>query len=258
MSRSTGSSSGSQAAKMHGAAVFLLVADVLDELGIQFWLDQGTLLGAVRQGSLLPWDNDIDLGVWDEQVGHVMTELMHALETNGARVRDCVGHIHVCLASCDQALPVDIAKYVRTDGFAIKIFSRPRTSPKNNFMRFLWLVIRKICYLLSNRMMDIGNQSVRYNAYGANSGNIWSRGLYFVGRQMMICGGLGAQLFWQRVLVRVDVRFFEQLREVEFLGMQLLIPSEAEDYLALKYGSGWRIPVRDWVYWRDDGGIVRK
>lgn len=36
---------------------------LLDELGIRFYLMAGTLLGIIREGRLLPWDNDIDIGL---------------------------------------------------------------------------------------------------------------------------------------------------------------------------------------------------
>ncbi|GAH36594.1 unnamed protein product, partial [marine sediment metagenome] len=35
------------------------VKNVLDNYGIEFWLDTGTLLGAVREGKIIPWDSDI-------------------------------------------------------------------------------------------------------------------------------------------------------------------------------------------------------
>lgn len=39
-------------------------AKVLKELGLKFWLDTGTLLGAVRDGGFIEGDFDIDLGLF--------------------------------------------------------------------------------------------------------------------------------------------------------------------------------------------------
>ena len=36
---------------------------VCRELGITYFLDSGSVLGALRHGGFVPWDDDIDLGM---------------------------------------------------------------------------------------------------------------------------------------------------------------------------------------------------
>jgi hypothetical protein len=60
------------------AVVFAEAARILDAAGITWWLTCGTLLGAVREGRVLPWDGDIDLGVWPEDMPAVQTAFENA------------------------------------------------------------------------------------------------------------------------------------------------------------------------------------
>jgi phosphorylcholine metabolism protein LicD len=42
------------------------VTTFLESLGVEYWLEGGTLLGVIREDRLLPWDNDIDISISEE------------------------------------------------------------------------------------------------------------------------------------------------------------------------------------------------
>jgi len=44
------------------------VVSVLENNNFPYWLYAGTLLGAVRHGGMIPWDYDIDIGIFHEDV----------------------------------------------------------------------------------------------------------------------------------------------------------------------------------------------
>lgn len=41
------------------------VINIFDSLCIDYWIEYGTLLGAVREGGCIPWDSEFDLGIWN-------------------------------------------------------------------------------------------------------------------------------------------------------------------------------------------------
>lgn len=55
--------------RRHIIDLTITIGEALNEEGILWWADYGTLLGAARHGDIVPWDKDADLGVlyedWD-------------------------------------------------------------------------------------------------------------------------------------------------------------------------------------------------
>jgi len=46
-----------------GVMLLSRVVDIIEDVGIEYWLEGGTCLGAVRDGHFIPWDHDLDLGI---------------------------------------------------------------------------------------------------------------------------------------------------------------------------------------------------
>ena len=69
--------------------VLFEVADVLEQNQIAYWLDSGTLLGAVRFGFFIPWDDDIDIGIWEGDKERVLSVLKsHYADSNVYKLID--------------------------------------------------------------------------------------------------------------------------------------------------------------------------
>lgn len=58
-------------------AIFIThhLSSVAEKLGIDLFLDAGTLLGAVRHGEIMPWDDDIDLAMHSRDIDRFICEV---------------------------------------------------------------------------------------------------------------------------------------------------------------------------------------
>lgn len=109
----------------HRRAVQLKQLDILKEIDalcqrhhIDYWLDGGTILGAVRHGGFIPWDDDIDIAMRLEDLPHFVEVAKQELPE----------HLYIQTPDTDRNVRLPIFKVRDKDSFLVENaddFTRP-------------------------------------------------------------------------------------------------------------------------------------
>jgi len=206
------------------------IKDIFDKCGVDFWLEYGTLLGAVRDGELIPWDTDIDLGTWDKNFSKLRSlskefydkgyDTYFSFHTNFLVVKKerlsvdvvfwrlngdeaiaplCFLGDQFGLVLFNLILGLLSEGYTRKDkikGFLLKVF---HVLPQNLRLHFAIII------------QEIAKATRRFSG-----------------------------------VVVMPVKYFTQLSEIELGGIKFNVPADTEEYLFYCYGEGWEFPDKDW------------
>ena len=73
---------------------FVKAIKLLNENKISYWVCHGSLLGLIRDGSLIPWDHDIDFAVWDHE--YKKKDILNIFLLAGFQLKDnnIMGSLH--------------------------------------------------------------------------------------------------------------------------------------------------------------------
>lgn len=75
------------------ASLLAKTTSILQDNAIEYWLDKGTLLGIHRDGGLIPWEYDVDLGVMGEETCVAIYELRRSFLEMGLVVCDASDYV---------------------------------------------------------------------------------------------------------------------------------------------------------------------
>jgi len=241
--------------------------EVFDKYGLEFWLDCGTLLGAIRDKRIIPWDHDIDLGILESESKKFFSTF-EKLRQNGFNVRytendnsvaifkdskkKCFISISIYEIEGDKAVTSSLVndKYYVYHKDGIKI--------RRSHLLSIFLV-RYILWLLSAPKF-IGDKPAIIPRFLHISLTKIFRFAPSIYRQKITgyIESIVIKFGFRHRKREVSLKYFEKFSEIIFYGMKFKVPSKPEDYLAYKYGNNWKIPKRDYNCFTEEGTFRRK
>lgn len=121
---------------------FQAVLEFLHEHDIDYFIDGGTLLGCVRDGGQIPWDDDCDIGMTEPNF-YKFRKVLQELSNKGYQVQD-----HVDVNIIKVANPkVAFVRNFKLDGMDDIVESEPRYAGMDIF---LYVLNKKNYYVLEN------------------------------------------------------------------------------------------------------------
>ena len=149
----------------HAASAIVQLHDIFTANNITYWLSEGTALGVTRERRILPWDDDVDVGIWDSERAR-MEKLLPVLGKHGFHLSDEQGsyfwkflykedtiidldmtgpghYCHAASSPCEDILKLvdnrtDIALFERqlsvpTEEYLVRLYTSDWHIPKNHY-----------------------------------------------------------------------------------------------------------------------------
>ncbi len=219
------------------------VKEVLDNYDVEYWLDYGTLLGAVRDGKIIPWDNDIDLGMWKKNK-EKLPFVLNDLNLKGFKIY--CGNSVITIRK--NSFPISLDMYDFSEGKAIWEMQLSKKKVGKIIGYLMWVMCAwdysSVCeeasvvtQFLSKILFVIRNTSLKDIVF----------------RVMLRLH----QMTSHKIIFKIPCHYFTDLSAIKYYGMEFKVPAPMEDYLAYRYGKDWKIPKRNYIYYEDDGAIVK-
>jgi lipopolysaccharide cholinephosphotransferase len=225
------------------------------ENDIEYWIDAGTLLGAVRHGGFIPWDDDVDVCMTRENYQKFMSLKEADLPENCYLIRPYEGY-YSWGKFCDRTIELretwGAASHLFLDIFP---FEKYRTRyPLARFRWFLAALVRRKAFLraagakssLKRKMLLLAPIDIIESWIGirpAVAGD--KRSGYRVGKECM---------YFENRIIPEGVIF--PLATIEFRDAIFPCPRDTHYYLTAFYGDYMRIPEDRSGHFEATGGEV--
>lgn len=229
--------------------------EVCDKYGLTFWLESGTLIGAVRHKGYIPWDDDIDVCMmrkdYDKLVSIAQEEFTHPLVFQTAYTeKDFIrGHAQIRNVNTSAIIPCEIYKDFN-QGIFIDVFVLdyvPDNQEEYDYQNLTAFMIRSrlefaATPLRSCKLVHFAQlrKVIRYKLkYFKRDKFLKAFGRYedlFRGNTPDKCHNV-ALAAWVYKSHKRDASFYNETIYLDFEGLSMPVPKEYHKLLTVLYGD---------------------
>lgn len=223
----------------------ITIREVLSGFNLNYFLDTGTLLGAVRDKQFIPWDNDIDIGV----LGEVSIELMQKISDAFYKKQFNVACVKRNIALRKQIDCIEIE-------IGIKFYYL-----EGNYYRgsFEYIDIKKYAIFYS---IYLGLLQKVFYKKGHTSKfiikSIFMKILSFIGNFVpnpLVFYILRKKTNFIEKQIYIPQELLAEISNIIFYNEYFSVPKSAEDYLTFRYGDNWNIPKQNYNFITEDQSL---
>ena len=187
---------------------------------LNYWLDSGTLLGAVRHKGFIPWDDDADVCMLRDDMNRVIPLMKKEIESYGLTLEPTPFHPMRAVVLSYQPIQTGIW----LDIFPLDSYC---TNESKREVEKRIEVYRK--YFYTHRACD-EKQLIekKYEVFPSTKGK----------RNDYLISTLETGLGWENICIHNKNSIFP-LRQIEFEGINFYAPQNYKEYLTDLYGSNY-------------------
>lgn len=231
-------------AQMRMLDILKVVDGICQKHGLKYWLTCATLLGAIRHGGFVPWDDDLDIAMMREDYLKLMEILPKELPENLELQNDVTepGYVYLYAKVRDKNSLIvetcDVNKRFKQQGLFIDIF--PMETSIFGLCRISAPLFNRMCF---NVALNKGTDCMLYKM-----------NRFILVKMLFPCFRLISKLVGPKDKVHhtFGVNFLQEkttgmifpLSKVKFEDVELSAPADSDAYLTKHFGNYMELPKK--------------